>query len=104
MLSDVKIYHAIPIINDYLRIPPCQEPDKTRITVAQAENKLGETGASPPMWSSYNIGEWGTHQLSLGSGANTGSKFGAQRFFVLPPVTAGVGYTTDPITILNAGS
>lgn len=101
-MSDILIYRALPIINGYLRIPPCRESDKTKVTVEQAENAPWDAGASPP---ASPLGDWGTNRLTLGSGNNTGSHFGSQQFFVLPPLAPGVGYTkaTEPIGILTTG-
>ena len=100
MLSDIKIYRTLSVINGFVQIPPSQDSDKTRVTVAQADSILGN--ASIPGWGA--VGDWGLHRLTMGSGNDTGSHFGCQQFFVLPPVTAGTWYiaATEPIRILNA--
>lgn len=66
--ESIRIYHDWPVINGFAQVPSNLPKDKTRVSVAEALT--------------YADGE--EVYLSLGSGRNTGSKFGAQSFIRLP--------------------
>lgn len=66
-MSGIQIFRALPIINGYVQILDNKPADKTAV---KAED-FAVPGAK-------------IVSLSLGSGPNTGSKFGAQRFVRLP--------------------
>lgn len=67
-LETIRIYHSWPVINGFAQVPNNLPKDKTRVSIAEALT--------------YTNGE--EIFLSLGSGNNTGSKFGAQSFIRLP--------------------
>jgi hypothetical protein len=77
----IRIERALPVINGFVQIYSGQNVDKTRYSVDTALYYV--TGSSEA-------------RLSIGSGSNTGSKFGAQRIFKLPAVAV-AGYSTDPL-------
>ena len=77
MLSEILIYRDFPVINGFVQVPPNFEQDKSRVSLDRA---LGTLPGS------------GEQNLSLGSGPNTGSKFGAQQFLRLQPLQPGESY------------
>ena len=77
----IRIERALPVINGFVQIYSGQNRDKTRYSVSTVL---------------YSIAGTSEEGLSLGSGHNTGSKFGAQRIVKLPAIIAGE-YSTDPL-------
>ena len=86
-MSSIKIYRQYPIINGMVQFPLNRklikegESGLQRPTVAEAES---------------NIAGSSSVSLTTGSGPNTGSKFGSQEIFRLPPVAADSWYSEDP--------
>lgn len=81
----IQIFHDFPIVNDHVQVPPNQENDKQRVSVDEA--LMAIPGAEEIF-------------LSQGSGKNTGSKFGAQRFLRLPPLAPGESFAVNPVDLL----
>lgn len=81
----ILIFRDFPIINDHVQVPPNKERDKSRATIDEA---LAAISGSEEV------------SLSLGSGKNTGSKFGAQRFLRLPGLKPGDSFAVDPVDAL----
>jgi hypothetical protein len=75
--QDITIYRDLPIIGKYVQVPPNRESEKTSVTVDAAEAALE---------ASFDIEMPETKFLSLGSGIQVGSKYGAQRFLRLPGI------------------
>lgn len=66
----IRIHHDYTIINGFVQIPPNEPLDKIRTLEDSIEaTALGETV-----------------RLSLGSGKDTGSKFGSQAFLRAPGI------------------
>jgi len=86
-LSDITIYRSYPVINGYVQVPHNKPKDKTRVSLDSALT---------------NINGSNVVSLSLGSGRQTGSKFGAQEIFLLPGVAADSWYTTNPVDEVSA--
>lgn len=76
-ISDIRIYRDFNIVNDFVQIPSNREVDKTRIVTYRAVSTIEGSQVI---------------SLSIGSGKNTGSKFGAQRILRLPPLRPGETY------------
>lgn len=72
--EDICIYRDYQIINRYVQLPPNEETNKTSLDDITAEGLL--------------VGSV-IVELSSGSGRETGSRFGKQRFLRLPAVVAG---------------
>ena len=66
--EDIRIHRDYAIINGFVQIPPNKPLDK----ISTLENSIEATA----------LGE--TTRLSLGSGKDTGSKFGSQAFVRAP--------------------
>ena len=77
----ITIYRDLPIINNYVQIPPNAETDKTRVLATDAEASVS---------GSVIVG------LSIGSNRQHGSKCGRQEFLRLPGITPNSWYSTDP--------
>lgn len=77
----IRIERALPVINGFVQIYSGQNNDKTKYSVSTAL---------------YSIAGSTEESLSMGSGHNTGSKFGAQRIFKLPAVVVNQ-YSTNPL-------
>ncbi len=88
-MNSILIYRDLPIINGYIQLPPCRETEKTKRTMEDASATL--TGES-------------IVRLSLGSGRQTGSKFGQQEFLRLPPITPNTWYSSDPVAAIGGDS
>ena len=86
-MSSIKIYRQYPVINGLVQFP-----------LNRSLVKNGGTGIQRPSVSDAedNITGSSSVSLSTGSGQNTGSKFGAQKIFRLPPVAADSWYAEDP--------
>lgn len=81
--ESISIIRSLPIINNKVIIP------NSSISLS-VNNCLNNLPGSEEI------------SLSLGIGPNTGSKFGSQRIFNLPPINALSWYDTDPVQeILN---
>lgn len=80
----IRIERALPVINGFVQIYSGQNSDKTKYSVDAVLYSI--TGSS-------------LASLSLGSGNNTGSKFGAQKIVKLPTVAANE-YGQDPLSDL----
>jgi len=70
-----------------VQVPHNKPKDKTRVSLDSALT---------------NINGSNVVSLSLGSGRQTGSKFGAQEIFLLPGVAADSWYTTNPVDEVSA--
>ena len=75
--ESIVIHRDLPIINRRIIKPP-NDP-VNYIDIADATNPT-------------------VINLSLGSGSQTGAKFGYQEFVRLPGITPDTWYTTDPLT------
>lgn len=87
--EDIRIYRDIPIINNYLAMPPNQEADKNAFHCgadcsAEAQTVLAGSGV-----------------IRLGAASETGSKHGRQRWLRLPFITPNTWYASDPIEELG---
>lgn len=78
----ITIQRALPVINGYVQIYSGVNSDKTKYSIATALSNIVDSEEA---------------RLSLGSGDNTGSKFGCQRIFKLPAVNAQGYYTSNPL-------
>lgn len=83
----ILIHRDMPIINGFVQVPYNKETDKTRVTADEATNAIADSVVT---------------RLSMGSGKQTGSKFGAQEFFRLPGLAPNDTYVIDPVTVLSA--
>jgi hypothetical protein len=90
-MSSIKIYRQYPIINGMVQLP-----------LNRSMVKGGESGVQRPTLAvaESNIAGSSTVSLTTGSGPNTGSKFGSQAIFRLPPVAADSWYSGDPADII----
>lgn len=84
--STIKIYRQLPIINKYVQFPNNREQDKTAVLATEAQDLIAGSVLK---------------QLSLGSGRQTGSKFGAQQFLQLPGISPNEWYESDPVAALQ---
>ena len=75
--EDITIFRDIPIIDDRVAKPPNNPVDYTSIDDVSDPNII---------------------RLSIGSGKDTGSKFGNQEFIRLPGIAPDEWYATDPLT------
>lgn len=78
----ISIQRSLPIINGYVQIYSGVNSDKTKYSVAAVLSNIADTEEA---------------RLSLGSGNNTGSKFGCQRLLKLPAVNAQGYYSSNPL-------
>ena len=78
----IRIERSLPVINGFVQIYSGANSDKTKYSVSTALT--------------YIVGSEEA-RLSLGSGNNTGSKFGVQRLLKLPAVLANENYSTNPL-------
>src|SRR5262245_3855859 len=75
--SEIYIYRDLPVINNYVQVPPNRESEKTSVLESDAEDALEVV---------FEVDVPQTKSLSLGSGRQFGSKIGAQRFLRLPGI------------------
>ena len=75
--EDITIYRTVPIIDDRVAKPPNNPVDYTSIG---------------------NVSDPNIIRLSIGSGKDTGSKFGNQEFIRLTGIAPDEWYATDPLT------
>jgi hypothetical protein len=74
--EDITIYRDIPIIDDRVAKPPNNPVEYNSIDTVSDPNIV---------------------RLTIGSGKNTGSKFGAQEFIRLTGIAPDEWYATDPL-------
>lgn len=86
-LQDITIHRDLQIINKYVQLPPNEESDKTALLDSTALSALSDSEIV---------------RLSLGSGRQTGAKFGQQSFLRLPGIRADQWYAQDPVETLEA--
>jgi len=77
----IRIERALPVINGFVQIYSGTNSDKTRYIVNDVLSAIADSAEV---------------SLSLGSGHNTGSKFGVQRLLKLPAVVANE-YSSNPL-------
>ncbi len=78
----IQIHRDFPIIDGFVQVPPNEEDDKNRVTTAEALAAISDSEIT---------------RLSLGSGEQTGSKFGQQEWLRLPGNTPDSWFATDPV-------
>lgn len=88
MLSSIMIYRSYPVINGFVQLPINRSMVKQGLSGKQHYKSIDLFLSSVP--------DSDSKSLSLGSGPCTGSKFGAQRFVTLPPVSVNQWYESDP--------
>lgn len=83
----IRVYRDLPVINNYVALPPNQESDKNTFYCG------ADCGAN------MEVVVPGSEIVKLGGGTGneTGSKHGAQRFVRLPGITPNEWYATDPV-------
>lgn len=82
----ITIHRDLPVINNYVQIPPNNETDKTRVTASNAETAIAGSQLK---------------RLTIGSGRQRGSKCGQQEFLRLPGINPNNWYDSDPIAALD---
>lgn len=87
-MSDIKIYRAYPIINGFVQLPL----NRSLVKSGQSGVQLYKT-ADDVLTAITDAQEV---NLLLGSGRNTGAKFGAQSYIELAGVAADSWYSSDP--------
>lgn len=85
-MSEIQIFRDLPIIAGYVQVPPNRDQEKTKTTDEVALDAIAGSAIV---------------RLSLGSGKQTGSKFGAQEFLRLPAITPQTWYTSDPVAEID---
>ena len=90
--SDILIYRDFPVVNGYVQVPPNGPADKHRVTLENA--LVAFAGSASEV------------DLTLGSGRETGSHFGQQKFLRLAPIHPDTWYRAgsaaiDPVTVLH---
>jgi hypothetical protein len=85
--KSIKIYRDIPVIDGFAQIPDNLEAEKESYEAPRSGIAVG--------------GAFDNTELSLGSGDQTGSKFGAQRFIRLDPIQPDQWYDDDPLMNLT---
>jgi hypothetical protein len=88
--EDIRIYRDIPIVNNYLALPPNREADKNAFYCggdcsAEAQSLLPDSGV-----------------VQFGTGQETGGKNARQRWLRLPFITPNSWYTSDPVEDLGS--
>ncbi len=84
-MQTIVIHRDLQVIDGFVQVPPNNESDKNRVTIAEALNAITDTTR---VW------------LSQGSGQSRGWKSGAQSILRLPGLTPGTSYSTDPVDAL----
>ncbi len=96
----ITIYRDLPIINGYVQVPPNRETEKTDITVVEAQEALE---------ANFAVETPDEKKLSLGSGNQVGSDYGAQSWLRLPGIIPGEWYrnlsgdSEDPSETVRGG-
>jgi hypothetical protein len=83
--QNIRIYRDIPVINNYLALPPNREEDKNQFYCAAdcaAETQVLSAGST---------------MVRLGSGNATGGKVGRQRWLRIASITPNTWYSSNPV-------
>ena len=80
--SEITIYRDLPVICNFVQIPPNRESDKTIVSMTEALLSIDDSTLE---------------SLSVGSGRSRGSGYGKQHWVRLPGVAADSWYGSDPL-------